>query len=116
MIILRVFPVIFSFLLLAAHFSRANLLPLAILALTIPLLLFVKKRWVVRTIQVLLVLGALEWVRIMLYYVDNRRSIGEDWARLAIILSCVALLTMASGLIFQMKKLRQVYGFGESKN
>lgn len=110
MIILRVFPVIFSFLLLAAHFSRANLLPLAILALLIPLLLFVKRSWSARTIQVLLFFGAFEWVRIMFYYIEIRKSIGDDWTRLAIILSFVALITLASGLIFQTKKLRQVYG------
>lgn len=106
---LRLLPVIFSFGLLAAHFSRAGIFPLMILSLAIPLLLFVKKRWVARSIQVLLVLGAAEWIRAMMGYIEIRKSIGDDWTRLAIILIVVALLTALSGLVFRGKKLRSAY-------
>ena len=109
MIAIRLLPLILSFVLLAAHFSRLNLLPLVILSLLLPLLLFIKKIWVVRTIQVLLILGALEWVRSMIYYVGVRKSIGDDWTRLAIILSVVALYTALSGLVLQSKYLKKVY-------
>ncbi len=109
MIVLRLLPVIFSFLLLAAHFSRMNILPLVILSVLVPVMLLVKKVWIVRTIQVLLVLGAFEWVRSMFNYIEVRKSIGDDWSRLAIILSLVALFTALSGLVLQMKKLKKVY-------
>ena len=109
MIVLRTLPVILSFLILAAHFSRVNLFPLSIVSLLIPFLLFVKKIWVVRTIQLLLIAGAFEWIRIMIYYIGVRKSIGDDWTKLAIILSVVALFTMASGLVFQTKNLKKVY-------
>jgi len=60
-------------------------------------------------------MGAFEWVRAMLYYIGIRISLNDDWIRLAIILSVVALITGISGLVFQSKNLRKVYGIG-SKN
>lgn len=109
MIVLRLLPVILSFLLLAAHFSRVNLLPLVIVCIIVPFLLFIKRIWVVRTIQIILFLGAIEWVRSMLSYIEIRKSINDDWTKLAIILSVVALFTALSGLTLQMKNLKKVY-------
>ena len=98
-----------SFGLLAAHFSRANLFPLVIVCILIPFLLLIRKAWVARSIQVLLVLGAAEWIRAMFGYIEVRKAIGEDWGRLAIILVTVALLTACSGLVFRGKSLRKRY-------
>jgi len=101
--------VILSFGLLAAHFSRADMFPLVILALLIPFLLLVRKAWVARGMQVLLLIGAAEWIRAMFGYIEIRKSIGEDWGRLAIILLAVALLTACSGLVFRGKSLKLRY-------
>jgi len=109
MIVLRVLPVILSFLLLAAHFSRGDLFVFSIVALLIPFLLFIKKIWVARTIQLLLLAGAVEWIRAMFVYIGIRKSIGDDWTVLAIILSVVAVVTLASGLVFQSKSLKKIY-------
>ncbi|MCK5065925.1 MAG: hypothetical protein KAR16_00740 [Bacteroidales bacterium] len=107
--LLRLLPVLLSFGLLAAHFSRADLFPLVVISLVIPLLLLVRKAWVARTIQILLLLGAAEWIRSMFGYIEVRKSIGEDWGRLAIILIIVALLTACSGLVFRGKSLKRRY-------
>lgn len=107
--LVRLLPVILSFGLLAAHFSRANLFPLVILSLALPFLLFIRKAWVARSIQVLLVLGAAEWIRAMFVYIEIRKSMGEDWGRLAIILGTVALLTACAGLVFRGKSLKRRY-------
>lgn len=107
--ILRLFPVILSFGLLAAHFSRANLFPLVIVSILIPFLLLIRKAWVARSVQVLLVLGAAEWIRAMFGYIEIRKAIGEDWGRLAIILVTVAVLTACAGLVFRGKSLRKRY-------
>lgn len=112
MVVIRLLPVIISFGLLAAHFSRADLLPLVIMSLAIPLLLLIRKAWAARTIQLLLLLGAFEWIRAMLGYIELRKSIGDDWTRLAIILIVVALLTALSGLVFQGRSLRKRYKLG----
>ncbi len=105
----RLLPVILSFGILAAHFSRAGLFPFSILCLAIPFLLFIRKSWVARSIQVLLLLGAIEWIRAMVGYIEIRKAIGEDWGRLAIILTVVALSTACAGLVFTGRSLKTRY-------
>ena len=107
--ILRLFPVIFSFLILSAHFSRGNLPILSILCLLIPLLLFIKRAWVVKLIQIFLVLGSLEWIRTIINYVLERQAIGEPYIRLVIILGVVALFTGLSALVFRNQSLKERY-------
>jgi hypothetical protein len=59
---LRLLPVILSCLLLAAHFSRNEIMLLTLVSLALPFLLLVRRPWVPRLFQVLLVLGALALV------------------------------------------------------
>ena len=106
---IRLLPVILVFGLLAAHFSRANMFPLVIVSLVIPFLLLIKRAWVARSIQLLLLLGAAEWIRSMFGYIEVRKSIGEDWTRLAIILVAVAVLTACAGLVFRGLSLKKRY-------
>lgn len=105
----KLLPVLFAFGLLAAHFSRAGLFPFVVLSLGIPLLLLFRKTWAARLIQIFLFLGALEWIRAMLGYIEIRKSIGDDWGRLAIILISVSMLTALSGLVFRGKLLKKRY-------
>ena len=105
----KLIPAILSFLLLGAHFYRAGLLLFAVLALILPILLFIKQKWVVRLSQVLLVIGALEWVCTLLKIVDIRQTMGMPWVRLAVILGSVALFTALSALIFQSRSLKERY-------
>ncbi len=113
--ILRVLPVILAFGLLAAHFSRADMLPAVIVSLLTPFLLLIRKAWIARSIQILLVIGALEWIRSMFGYIQVRKEIGEDWGRLAIILVAVALLTACSALVFRGKSLKKRYHLEKSE-
>ena len=111
----RLIPVILSYGLLTAHFSRTNLFPLVIVSLILPFLLLIRKAWVARGIQIGLLLGAAEWIRSMFGYIEVRKAIGDDWGRLAIILVSVAILTACSGLVFRGKSLRIRYKLGKSK-
>ena len=113
--ILRLLPVILAFGLLAAHFSRANMPPAVIVSLITPILLLIRKPWIARSIQVLLLIGAAEWIRSMLGYIQVRKEIGEDWGRLAIILVTVALLTACSALVFRGKSLKKRYHLDKSE-
>jgi len=106
---IRVLPVILSLLLLAAHFYRAGLAPLTVLCVALPLLLLLRQTWVPRLFQVLLLLGALEWLRALYGFAAMRIAFGEPWLRLAIILGAVALFTGLSGLVFSNRKLRFRY-------
>lgn len=102
-------PVLLSFLVLAAHFLRAGLLPLTLIFILVPGVLLLKKRWVPPLLQVLLVLGGFEWVRTVTALVIVRREAGEPWTRMAIILGSVALITVLSSLVFRAKTLQRRY-------
>ena len=109
MTLLRLLPVILSYGLLAAHFSRGDMFPLVIVSLALPFLLFIRKAWAARIIQLLLLAGAAEWIRAMFGYIAIRKESGEDWTRLAIILIVVAALTACSTLVFRSKSLKKRY-------
>jgi hypothetical protein len=111
--ILRLLPVILSFLLLGAHFYRAGQVVLAGLCVAVLFLLFLRKHWVPLLFQVLLALAALEWLRSLYFLAAMRIAWNEPWTRLALILGAVALFTLMSGLVFRNRNLRSIYG---SKN
>ena len=107
---LRLLPVTLSFLLLGAHFYRAGLVPLTVLCVAILFLLALRKSWVPRLFQVLLLLGAIEWLRTLYFFAAMRIAWEEPWTRLAVILGTVALLTALSALVFKLPKLKAFYG------
>ena len=108
--LLRLIPVILSFLLLAAHFYRSGLVVPAAICVALLLLLIFRKPWVPKLFQLLLVLGALEWLRSLYYFAAMRIAWDQPWTRLAIILGAVALFTALSGLVFNNKAVRARYG------
>lgn len=106
---LRLLPVFISFLLMGAHFLRAGQLVIAVALLCLLLLLLVRQYWVPWVIQLVLLLGAVEWL-LTLYAVAQVR-IGQDmpWIRMAVILGVVALFTALSCLVFRTRALRERY-------
>ena len=112
--VIRLLPVILSFLLLAAHFLRSGLIPFVALALLLTALLLVRRVWVARLVQMALVLGALEWLRTLLYLVALRQEAGQPWARLAIIIGIVAAFTGSSAFIFFCNSLKVRYRLANS--
>ena len=106
---IRLLPVILSFLLLAAHFYRAGYPVVTVLCAALPCFLILRKAWIPKLFQVLLVLGALEWLRALYGFAAMRIAFGEPWMRLAVILGAVALFTGLSGLVFRSGKLRARY-------
>lgn len=107
--VFRLLPVILSFMLLAAHFYRAGSFLLTVLCIAALPLLFVRKPWIPRLFQVLLVLGALEWMRALYVFATMRIAYDQPWTRLALILGGVAVFTALSGLVFLNRKLKQFY-------
>ncbi len=106
-----VLPVL-ACLLLAAHFYRAQQLPLALLSALLPLLLAVPRAWAVRVLQVALVLGAIEWLRTLAAFSAERIAMGQPYLRLTLILLAVAAFTAACALVFGHARLRQHYRLG----
>lgn len=105
----RLLPVVLSFLLLGAHFYRAGLPALTVLSAAMLFLLFLRRTWVPRLFQVLLALGAVEWLRTLYALAAMRIAWDEPWTRLAVILGTVAALTALSGLVFKSRKLKAFY-------
>ena len=107
--VLKLLPVVLSFLLLGAHFYRAGLVPLTVLCVAVLFLLFLRKRWVPRLFQILLLVGAFEWLRTLYVFAAMRIAWDQPWGRLALILGGVALFTALSALVFRNGKLRRYY-------
>lgn len=109
MLVLRLFPVILSYLLLAAHFFRSgNLLPVAA-CLFLPLALTLPRRWAALLVQAGLLLGAAEWIRTLVAIASRREALGEPWVRMAVILGAVAAVTLLSSLVFRGRVVREHY-------
>ena len=107
--LVRLLPVILSLLVLAAHFLRAGLLPLTLILVVLALLLALRRPWVARLTQLVLLLGAFEWLRTAVYDILARQRLDMPWGRLAVILGTVVIITLASAFIFQAPALRQRY-------
>ncbi len=106
---IRLLPAIISLLILSAHFSRAGFPFISIILLILPLLLIVKRPWVARLIQIVLLFGCVEWIRSLVYYVNQRQELGEPFIRLVLILGIVAILTGLAALVFKNKALKERY-------
>jgi hypothetical protein len=105
-------PIALSLLLLGAHLYRHGGAWPSLAVLVLAGLLFVPRPWAARVVQFALLLAAAEWLRTLLVLVLARLQTGESYARLAAILGVVSIVTGASALLFQTRRLRAVYGFG----
>lgn len=110
MLFVCLIPMLFSVLVLAAHFLRTGPMILAMLCLIVPLTLFVRRMWALRLVQLFLLLGAAEWLRTLIVLVRDRQAQGEPWFRLVIILGVVVAFTAGSPFILQAKKVRKHFG------
>jgi hypothetical protein len=110
MLLLHLAPVVLAVLLLGAHFYRAGALWLAALAVAALALLFVRRPLAARALQAGLVAGAIEWVRTLATLAAERVSFGQPYARMALILGAVALVTALAALVFETRPMRSRYG------
>jgi hypothetical protein len=107
-------PIVLSLFLLGAHFLRYGNLPVLIMLAAFMGLLFVRRWWVARIMQFVLVLGALEWLRTLAMLIQERMAYGMPYQRLAIILGVVAAITVFAAFLFQTKELKAIYRLDES--
>ncbi len=102
-------PVVLSILLLGAHFLRDGNSIGVFIALLLIALLFLRRPWVARVLQVVLLLGVLEWAHTLYELVQLRTAHGQPFVRMAVILGLVETLTLISALLFETPTLRQIY-------
>jgi hypothetical protein len=103
-------PVVVSLLALGAHFLRAGAVPFVALVILVVALLFVRRPWAARTIQVVLVLGSFEWLRTLADLALERAGAGEPVLRLIAILGSVSFVTAMCALLFQVRPVAVTYG------
>jgi len=95
-----------ALLLLGAHFFRAALVHLTVACLGLVALLFVRTRWAWVSLQVALVIGALEWLRTAWVFASMRAAMGQPYTRLLVILGSVALVTALAALVLRTRTAR----------
>lgn len=104
-------PVIISFLLIAAHFLRANNIILTSLSLLLLLvILFVRKSLLAKIAQGVLLLGGMEWIRTGFVLAALRIQEHRPWTKLGVIIGGVACFTFLSVLVFFTDTLKKRYG------
>lgn len=106
---LGMIAVVLSFGVLAAHFLRDGNVVMVAVCLALPVLLFFPKRAAARALQLALVLGTVEWMRTLVAIVEARMAAGVPYTRTVIILGVVALLTLATALVFRIPAMRRRY-------
>jgi hypothetical protein len=98
MIGLSIAGAVVSLLVLAAHFLRGGHPVLTLALLLAPLLLAGRRPWALGTLQVVLALGTLEWLRTLVILAAERLRNGEPLLRMALILAAVAAVSTLSAI------------------
>ena len=102
-------PVVLSLVVLGAHFMRYdNWIAVYGVAMLL-VLMFVRRPWVARLLQLVLVIGAFEWLRTLYGLARFRIAQDQPFVRMAVILGVVAAVTLGSALLFQTPSLRKTY-------
>ncbi len=109
MIAIALVPAVLATLVLAAHFLRAGWLPLVVILVAVIPLLGLRRRWVPRLFQLVLGLGALEWLRTLFELRDLRQALGQPSTRMVAILGSVALVTALAAAAFEIPPVRRWY-------
>ena len=105
----------FMILVLAAHFSRGDHNLVAVITLFIPLLLLIKKAWVIYVLQAVGVLGAVAWIFSIVHYVQQRLAAGDDWLRLLIILGLVVIYSLWATYFLSSGPVKTIYHVSETE-
>jgi hypothetical protein len=107
---LGIVAVFLSFAVLAAHFLRSGEIVLVGATLCLLVLLAIPKAWAARVLQLVLLAASIEWIRTMVEIVHARMAAGMPYTRTVLILSGVALYTLATAFAFHLPAMRRRYG------
>jgi hypothetical protein len=113
--ILLLLPAVLSALVLGAHFLRRGDVPLVLACLVVCALLFVRRGWAARLVQLALLAGTLEWLRTLVALLATRRAAGEPWVRLVAILGLTAAVSLAGVLLLETRALRARFRRGAAR-
>jgi hypothetical protein len=97
---------VLALLLLAAHLLHAGWPALSALALMLNALLFVRRRWAARVLQVILLAGTVEWILTAVNLAQLRIAHDQPYLRLVLILGTVSVVTALAAWVFERPRLR----------
>ncbi|MEJ2256025.1 MAG: hypothetical protein P8X98_03325 [Woeseiaceae bacterium] len=107
--ILLYVPIVLSLVILAAHFLRyGNAFGVAGVVVLV-VLLWVRRPFAARALQLALILGAAEWGYTLYRLAQFRAAMDLPATRMVIILGAVVALTFCSALLFETAELRKAY-------
>lgn len=109
-LLLLLAPAALSALVLGAHFLRRGHLLATLACLGLAGLLWVRRPWAARVVQLALVLGSLEWYRALDEITARRLREGLPYERTAIILGTVIVVALASALLLETPAVRRHFG------
>jgi hypothetical protein len=112
MIALQFLLVVFCMLLMAAHFLRASAFLMMALCFGLMALLFVRRPWAARVLQVWLALGSVVWVLTAISAATDRVAQDKPALRLLLILGSVAVVSGLGALTIQRGRLAGYFGIG----
>lgn len=82
---------------------------LVALSLATIVLVFIRRSWAARILQVVLLLAAAEWVFTAINLIEARRALGADYVRAAGILLAVALVNVIAAALYRTPRLARRY-------
>ncbi|MGN6369217.1 MAG: hypothetical protein ACTHN5_13230 [Phycisphaerae bacterium] len=104
---LVVLPAALSLLCLAAHvLHHGGSVFLAAACVGLCALLFSRNRWLLRLVQMVLILATIEWLVTTYDLVSQRQAVGLPWERAATILILVAGLNVAGAALLFLRRAR----------
>lgn len=104
-----IFLLFLSSFLLAAHFFRIGLLLLTIISLLIIPLAFVRNKASYITLQIIIFLGTIDWVRTLIRIVRERIHQEKPWFIAFLILGVIICLNIYTLLTLRKEKTKKLF-------
>ena len=105
----RFLAIILAAILLAAHFLRSfSIIPMLVCLLA-PLLLLIRKRWSLLSLQFATIPAALIWLLTLYGIIQQRIFEQRSWTASAIILGTVTLFTLFAGWLLNAPTVKEKF-------
>jgi hypothetical protein len=110
---LRLVPLFLAGVLLAAHFLRWGNLPLAVVCLAFPAIVFFRRNWARIAAWCYCGFSLMVWAAVANRFITERSLIGRPWGKLALILGAVAAFSVLAAFLLRGERMRKFFRVGE---
>jgi hypothetical protein len=106
---LLLLPTILSFWILAAHFLRQGNLVLVAACAILPAALLLRRRWILRSLQLFLALACVLWLLTAWDLMQQRMANYEPFLRMALILGGVGAFCLLAAALLQTSRIKRAF-------